>query len=256
MRYRPMNSDPLDNRLGRFLPDDWEHLDLYPLSAIAVDERLTRVPVVIGVNWYEAFGSPEQDPSGEYWVARSGSDLGRIRGGHCVCLEPGDSKDRDTWYEFYDQGSEGACVGFGWSRCMSLLNDELYSARWLWDRAKEIDEWPDTNPGDSDGTSVRAAARILRRHGHVDWDSSMADDDAEIRFKYTAERDNGIRRFRWAQSVDEIHQALGNPEADRLGAVPFLNSWGPSYPRRTWMPDSVLARLIEEGGEFAVPTDR
>ena len=30
-------------------------------------------------------------------------------------------------------GPEGACVGFGCSRMMSLLNRKRYDARWLWD---------------------------------------------------------------------------------------------------------------------------
>lgn len=111
------------------------------------------MPVVIGVHWYREFDHREEDEkSGEFWVARNGpSSLTKVRGGHCVCLEPGESKDREEWWTFYNQGKEGACVGFGWSRFMCLLNDELYSARWLWDRAKETDQWPETNPSDSNG---------------------------------------------------------------------------------------------------------
>lgn len=258
MRYRPMDTDPADQRLGRFVPDDWAHVERYPLTALPGEQRPTRVPVVIGVNWYEAFYRPGRDDStGEYWVAQNSSDLGRIRGGHCVCLEPGGSVDTSEWWTFYDQGSEGACVGFGWSRCMSLLNGERYAARWLWDRAKEIDQWPETNPGDSEGTSVRSAADVLRNHGHVDWDqSSMADDTHTERGRYAPALEDGITRVRWARSVQEVHEALGNPEADRLAAVPFLNSWGDNYPRRTWMPDAVLERLLREDADMAVPTDR
>ena len=68
---------------------------------------------------------------------------------------------------FYDQKSQGACVGFGSSWMMSILNRRKYDARWLWDRAKEVDEWTDTNPGDNQGTSVRAAMDVLRKMGHV-----------------------------------------------------------------------------------------
>jgi hypothetical protein len=255
MRYRPINGDPEDSRLGRFIPDDWTHVERYPLAAVPAEQRLARVPVVIGVNWYDAFDRPEQvNGAGEFWVGLD--SLGTIRGGHCVCLEPGESNEDPSWWEFYDQGSEGACVGFGWSRCMSLLNKQLYAARWLWDRAKEIDQWPETNPGDSDGTSVRAAGDILRARGHVDWDDVMGDDTVQERSAYEASHGDGIKRFRWARSVGEVHEALGNPQADRLEAVPFLNSWGRAYPRRTWMPDAVLERLMKEDGEIAVPADR
>src|SRR6266511_2692525 len=52
MRYRPLGSDPLDPRLGRFIPDDWQHVERYPLSALTDEDRPTNSPVVIGVNWY------------------------------------------------------------------------------------------------------------------------------------------------------------------------------------------------------------
>ncbi len=214
--------------------------------------------MVIGVNWYFEFGKPELDAkTGEYFVARGGAgSLTQIRGGHCVCLEPGGEPDSEEWWDFYDQGAEGACVGFGWSRCMSILNQELYVAQWLWDRSKEIDQWADTNPGDDNGTSVRSAGDVLAKSGHVDWSAEYADDDHTEREDYRPAADNGIRRFRWAQSVDEVHAVLGNARADELGAVPFLNSWGRNYPHRTWMPDEVLDRLMQEEGEIAIPTDR
>ncbi len=257
MRYRPIDGEPQDPRLGRFIPDDFDHVANYPLTAIA--EPPTQVPVVLGINWYSEFDNPEQDQeTGEYWVARGGaSTLTTIRGGHCVCLEPGGQSDNEESWDFYNQGSEGACVGFGWSRCMTILNQgSLYAARWLWDRSKELDQWPETNPGDDEGTSVRSAGDVLKASGHVSWQPDFADDDHLERGRYAAELGAGIQVFRWAQSVEEVHQVLGNERADELGAVPYLNSWGQDYPYRTWMPDDVLARLMEEDGEIAVPTDR
>jgi hypothetical protein len=257
MRYRPIDRDPDDARFGRFIPDDWEHVAKYPLSAVATAEIRRRVPVVLGVNWYVEMGSPTRDPkSGEYFMVGA-KKLTRIRGGHCVCLEPGGEPDRDTSWDFYDQGREGACVGYGWSRCMTILNGgERYTARWLWDRAKEIDEWPDTKPGDDQGTSVRAAGDILSQKGHVDWTAMNGRDDHIARAKYRPEARDGIQRFRWARTVEEVHFMLDNEKADKLGAVPVLNSWGRAYPHRTWMPDDVLDRLIREDGEVAIPTDR
>ena len=139
---------------------------------------------------------------------------------------------------------------------MSLLNQELYAARWLWDRAKESDEWSETQPCDDNGTSVRAAGDVLSGPGHVDWESDYDDDNCEERRGYTPAADNGIARFRSAQSVEEVHTVLANDKADRLGAVPFLNSWGRGYPHRTWMPDDVLDQLMKQQGEVAIPTDR
>ena len=254
MRYRPIDKDPEDSRLGRFIPDDWGHIDKYPLTAPA-EEAPTPRPVVIGVNWYAEFDQPQVSRGGDHFLPNADS-LTMIRGGHCVCLEPGGEPDPEAWWDFYDQGREGACVGFGWSRCMSILNKELYAARWLWDRAKETDQWPDTNPGDDNGTSVRAAGDVLVKAGHVDWTDELADDDHTQRDDYTPAADNGIKRFRWARSVDDVHKVLGNERADARGAVPILNSWGSDYPHRVWMPDDVLERLMNEEGEVAVPTDR
>lgn len=258
MRYRPIDRDPDDSRLGRFIPDDFEHVEKYPLTALPEDQRPTQAPVVIGVSWYSEFDHPEKDDSsGEFFIARGGAQsLTTIRGGHCVCLEPGGEPDPDEWWNFYNQGREGACVGFGWSRCMSILNKELYTARWLWDRGKEADEWPETKPGDDNGTSVRAAGEVLSKAGHVDWKEEYADDDYKKREDYKADPGDGIKTFRWATSVDDVHKVLGNQRADELGAVPILNSWGPDYPHRTWMPDDVLDRLMKEQGEVAIPTDR
>ena len=258
MRYRPIDRDPDDPRLGRLIPDDWTHVEKYPLTALPDEEHPRRRPVVIGVNWYSEFDHPELDEeSGEYFVARGGAgSLTQIRGGHCICLEPGGEPDPEEWWDFYDQGAEGACVGFGWSRCMSILNQELYTARWLWDRGKETDEWPQTNPGDDNGTSVRAAGGVLRQSGHVDWRDEYADDDASERAGYQPDAVDGIRRFRWARSVNHVHRVLDNDRADELGAVPILNSWGRGYPHRTWLPDEVLDRLMDEEGEIAIPTDR
>jgi hypothetical protein len=134
---------------------------------------------VIGVNWYAEFDHPERDEtSGDYFIARGGAKtLTTVRGGHCVCPEPGGESDREDWRTFYNQGKESACVGFSWSRCMSILNNDRYAARWLWDQAKMRDQWPETNPGDNEGTSVRAAAEALVAEGHVAWTEPHADDD-------------------------------------------------------------------------------
>jgi hypothetical protein len=138
--------------LGRRVPTDWKHYEKFPLTASTVPG--VPVPVILGVNWYSNFDNPKQDGQGRWWIGRG--DLGNVRGGHCVCLAPGDqlapntnkivrrTQDNLTWYEFYDQGHEGACVGFGSSRAMTLMNRRTYDARWLWDQAKMTDEWADT----------------------------------------------------------------------------------------------------------------
>jgi hypothetical protein len=248
MRYRPINHEPWDRRLDRLVPDDWRHVEKYPLT-VAPSKP---VPVTIGVNWYENFDRPEQDTKGRWWIGKG--DLGQIRGGHCVCLEPGDPADGSlqdiaAWWAFYDQLREGKCVGEGGSRMMSLLNRKRYDPTWLWNRAKERDEWPDTNPGDDNGTSVRAAMDVLRTLGHVIWKAGRSGDG----YPLAAE---GISANRWATKADQVLSALQSPASERMGAVRVLNSWGKSYPHRVWLPLETLQRLLDEDGEATLVTDR
>jgi hypothetical protein len=250
--------------LGRRAPTDWRHYEKFPLTAATTPA--TPTPVAIGVNWYTDFDNPVKKGS-RYWIGLDPKQLGTIRGGHCVCLEPGDEldangtvtrqlQDSQSWWDFYDQGKEGACVGFGCSRMMSLLNRKRYDARWLWDWAKATDEWDDTKPGDDQGTSVRAACDILRSRGHVAWKDAYAGRTYKQRDKEEPGAGEGITANRWAKTVTQVHAVLKSPANERAGAVRILNSWGRGYPHRVWMPDETLQRLIDEDGEVALITDR
>ena len=148
--------------LGRLAPIDRVHEEKYPLTAATLPAPPT--PVVIGVPWYSAFDKPVAKRRGdatEYWIGLG--DLGRVRGGHAVCLKPEGVIDAIGWWPFYDQGKEGACVGFACSRMMSLLNRRRYEAPWLYREAQRVDDWPGE---DYSGTSVRAALDVLRSRGH------------------------------------------------------------------------------------------
>jgi hypothetical protein len=189
----------------------------------------------------------------------------------------------------YDQGREGACVAFASSWMMSILNRRRYHAVWLWDRAKEVDEWPQTNPGDGKGTSVRAAMDILRTDGHCRVHRGVA---------RPCDASEGILENRWATTVDGIRGSIagGTPVvlgvnwytnfdkpvkkgsewwvgegdlgprrgghavclyrvSDRRQAVGLVNSWGMRYPL-TWLPYATLERLLREHGEATLATDR
>jgi len=272
INYRPMKSEPDDPRLGRLVPDDWKHVERWGMTAEAMPTR--PVPVVIGVNWYSDFDNPVWK-GGRWWIGLDPKNLGSIRGGHCVCLEPGDEldpvtkkvvhryQDTSAWYHFYNQGHEGACVGFGTSRMATLMNRKTYFARWLWDRAKERDPWSDTNPGDDNGTSVDAAMQVMKSMGTVLWKPSYEDwntdgDPADWKPRSKLEGDalEGIQTYRWATNVEDVQEALKSPANHRVGAVRILNSWGEDYPQRVWMPEETLQRLIDEDGEVAIVTDR
>ena len=239
--------------LGRLNPPDMEHVEKYPLSALPSAQQPTGVPVVLGIDWYSNFDRPQKGTDGRWWIGRG--DLGSLRGGHCVCIKSVQT-DPTSWWDFYDQGAEGACVGFGCSRMMSLLNRKRYYSRWLWDHAKLIDVWDDTNPGDDNGTSVRAALHILRASGHVPWKRRYQDEPYQVRDGREPVEGEGLNVYRWATSADEVLDVIQMATAHKLGSVPILNSWGRYYPHITWMPGETLQRLIDQDGEVGLVTDR
>jgi hypothetical protein len=238
--------------LGRVVPKDWRHVEKYPLRGL--DSA-----VLMGVSLQAATAAPVEKRI----------PLPGLR-------------------DWYDQGIEGACVGFASSWMMSMLNKRRYDARWLWDRAKERDEWDSTNPGDDQGTSVRAAMDVLRDVGHV----------RVFRGKRLAVLvKEGIRENRWATTVDEVraciaagvpvvlgcnwyanfdeperwgdwyigrgnlgavrggHAIVARGASDRRQAVLLTNSWGKRYPD-VWLEYNVLKRLLGEDGEATVVVDR
>ena len=241
--------------LGRRPSPDDEHILKYPLSAAIIDATGPSAGA-LGINWYPEFDSPFKRSDG-HWYVTAPSARSQPRGGHCVALKPRGVADNLAWWDFYNQGFEGACVGFGTSRMMTLMNRKRYFARWMWDRAKETDEWADTNPGDDDGTSVRAAMEILRSRGHVIWTNTdaqqQADRDYRLRFNFTPVVAEGISAYRWARSVGDMLSALGYADKNY---VDVINSWGRDYPHLVRFPVDALERVFNEDGEFAIPTDR
>jgi len=241
--------------LGRRAPSDWTHVQKYSLADLPTAEIPSGVPIAIGINWYSNFDEPVKGSNNRWWIGRG--NLGSVRGGHCVCVK-GVALDYYSWWDFYNQGAEGACVGFGTSRVMSLLNRKRYAPRWLWDQAKLVDEWSDTNPGDDNGTSVRAAYSVLRSLGHVAWKSSYldTDDDWHNRQHYLPTLNEGISAYRWATTAEQMMTVINSPDAQALGAFPIFNSWGRDYPHKVWMPAETMQRLLDEDGEAGLATDR
>ncbi len=196
-----------DPRLARFISLDFEHIEKYPLRLETVS---TATPIILGVNWYSNFDTPIKDKNDRWWIGKG--ELGRIRGGHAI---PIPHKDIDTagWYKYYNQGNEGACVDFSITRAMSIFNRRMYKKFWLWDRAKEIDEWEDTNPGDNNGTSVNAGLRALKTLGHI------------RKGKEVPDLKEGISAFRWVKDLEDIWGVLQNPYYKKIGTVHLLNLW-------------------------------
>jgi hypothetical protein len=236
--------------LGLLKPPDKRHLELYPLSALG-SEAPTAVPVPLGVNWYTSFDNPKRLADGSYHLPDigKGESLGTVRGGHCFATVPLGQVVHDTnaRWTFYNQGAEGACVGFGVSRMQTILNGgKLYDAFWLYDQARKSEG---TYPN-GEGSTVRAGCKVLTKGHRVQTGETVCTRNTGDSGVALAE---GISAYRWAFTAEEVCKALNRLNAQ---AIPFENSWGRGYPKECWMPVATLERLLHEEGEAAVVTDR
>jgi hypothetical protein len=228
--------------LGRVAAPDGRHVRLYGLTTETMPTKPT--PVVLGINWYQQFDAPVAR-DGAWWIGVG--DWKAIRGGHAICVKPPVLKDYAAFWTHYDQGVEGACVGFSASRMMSLLNASptlkpLYDGKSLYLEAREIDGIEDTM---GEGTTVRAGMDVLRAQGPFPVRKGIV---------MPPEIGHGIVANRWATSVEQIVACLGQ-DASR-GWVDLVNSWGRRYPRVVRLPLESLERLLREDGDATIVTDR
>jgi hypothetical protein len=225
-----------EHRLGWREPEKRDYETVYALDTFGALPG--PAPVVIGVKWHTNFDRPVKDKDGSWWVGRG--DLGGVRGGHCVCLKPPTMTDLPGAWQHYNQGREGACVGFGVSRAATLFNKPtLFNGFSLYHAAQKRDPFP----GEAySGTSVEAGLNTLRLDGA--W---------TVRAGVTRGPNKafGIRSFGWVKNGADVLKALGST----LDYVEFLNSWGMGYPNVVRMPVSVLDALLQQGGEAGVPVD-
>jgi hypothetical protein len=213
------------------------HVEKYPLQALAWAEIPRQVPVVFGITWYSSFDTPVRKSDGTWWIEDK-SNLGSIRGGHAICDK---MSDYTSWWDYYNQGNTGECVGYSSSRMMTLLNRAKYDAPWLYFNAEDNAGQP-RDP--FSGTFVRSAGNVLVAKGHK---TPRASQPA---------LKNGISAFRWATHITEIIDVLDSPNQELEGAVRLLNSWGRDYPHVVRMPYTLIERLLNEDGECMVITDR
>lgn len=242
-----------EGSLGMNPPADDNHIRKYSLTEDTAPTEPT--PLVLGINWYSAFDNPKPfatsgSSKSTYWIGRSeAGHWGSIRGGHAICVKPPSISDSKKWWAFYEQGKEGACVGYSVSRQGTLCNRKRYDGLSLYKRAKQVDDWPGE---DYDGTSVRAGYDVARTEGL--W-TVRAGDISGPRLA------DGVMTNRWATSIEDMAYCL-DPITEGLsvlnaGYIELLNSWGIHYPWKVRMELEAAERLIfREGGECAVITDR
>jgi len=209
----------------------------YALAAPAIPEAPT--PVVIGVPWYAGAYEPTVDRDGIAWL-RTSDLTGGVVGGHALCLLPEGLDDPEGAHAHYDQGREGACVGFAWSRAASLVEGRLFDGFSLYRRARQVDEWP----GEAyDGTSVNAGGRVCKDEGLWLVRGGRVSKRPSARWR--------IGSFRWAPDLETVLRCL-KIDPNR-GYLEYLQSWGLGHPRRTRMELEVADRLIfREDGDAAI----
>lgn len=157
--------------------------------------------------------------------------------------------DLPPWHQEHDQGSEGACVGFGTSMALWILNMEeskrqgtafdpstRYDPWWLWREARLADEWPDNDDFSvSEGTFVRAACDVLRVRGHC----VLKDDQTGAE-----DRSAGILKNVWARSVDDVRAAINRGIPCSIGMRWYSGFDDPTEKNgEWWIGDDDLGRV-------------
>lgn len=186
-----------------------------------------------------------------------------------------------------DQGSEGACVGFGWTAETlagpiridlrdiqhDVPRDPTGFAHYVYKEAQQIDQWPGE---DYSGTSVLAGAKVMMRLGVLHeyrWAFSVNDIIGTLMAHGPV-----VLGVNWYQGMYRAPDgklsiygnkvgghcilAVGyNPSSEKFGGKQTIflqNSWG-----LDWGIDGVaemtvedLQRLVDEGGEACVPLAR
>lgn len=186
--------------LGRLEPSDWVHVDRYPLSAV-----LPATVDVVELNL-------------------------RLPG----------------WLASHDQGREGSCVGHAVALERAITNRAQlvgqgirrtvrYDPLDVWNEAKRVDEWDYTNPGDNNGTSVRAAYQVAAELGLAPV-RSMRLEGGQPRPVGAKPRDPlaGVAAYRWATTVDEVRTAIANALPVAIGVAWFTGFDSPEQRGREW----------------------
>lgn len=220
------------------------------------------------------------------WVP-SFDQRNRLYGIRSLLDENKSKRSAKFWKEgtVLDQGSEGACVGFGW---LAELIAEPYVpdeqptpefgnmlAHHFYKQAQQIDEWPGD---DYSGTSVLAGAKIMKEYGYIDeyrWcfdiddiiDAVVSKGPVVIGIPWYS----GMYRTNSLGLSSPIGQKVGGHCITLTGYHPakifgrqslevfkWRNSWGEDYGvgGSGYITVLDLRKLFEEGGEACIPIIR
>lgn len=157
------------------------------------------------------------------------------------------------WRGSHDQGREGSCVGHAVAMERAIVNraqakatGDLRTVRYdpiqVWNEAKRVDEWPTTNPGDNQGTSVRAAYDVARTIGLSRVRTMLLGADLVPRPAGAQAPDPSagvVSVNRWATSADEVRTAISAGLAVAIGV--------------SWYRSCDVAALVQHGREWWIP---
>lgn len=184
-----------------------------------------------------------------------------------------------------DQGSEGACVGFGVTnelRCTPVAAiglDARFAREQIYWPAQQIDPWPGgAYPGAAphyEGTSVLAGVQVAARAGwYREYRWAFGEDDLARAVSHVGPAILGLPWYETMFDPDRDGYlnpggavagghcvlAIGiNTRRDQgRGAYVIYNSWGPDWGDRgrAWITRADMARLLAQDGEACIPTVR
>lgn len=187
-----------------------------------------------------------------------------------------------TWFsrDVFDQGATSQCTAYasvGWLRAGPVRNlSKLPSFEELYRDFQRNDEWPGEEPT-YEGSSIRAAMKVLKRRGYVSeyrwawtldpvidhimavgpmvagttWFSGQMDADKQGFIHATGRAVGGH-----AYLVIGANRQKLCPDGSR-GCVRILNSWGRGWADsgRAWISFVDLAKLLADDGEAATATE-
>jgi hypothetical protein len=268
MRYRPIKAEPNDSKLGRYIPDRWDHIAKWSFRSVAphIVDQVEKILVL------------------PYWHKRHDQGEEGSCVGHAIAMER-------------------AITNTSQNRFLNIIG---FKSRWydpldIWELAKEkYDEWEETKAGDDNGTSVHAGYDVARIDGIIRVKKMVLGPTGKpipVGSSGLRDKSEGVEVVRWAQNSDEIRTAISEgkpvvigvnwyseasrPEkfkkeywigrngftrldgghcvciygaSDRRQAFKIKNNWY-GYPL-VWMPYSEMDRLLLEYGEAALVTDR